>query len=178
MWRIRKIFPFPSSRTPSRSAAKTPSVVVGSHKGDRVVSTQGRIDDHRRNPRPLSLRDGPHQGFVVQGGQDDSIDSAVDEILNQRQLLVPVVLFLGTLPNDLDAELPRGFDRTGVYGLPKLVGRSFGDHGDSKFFPPFLRRGMAGNQKENQQGEDSYLSEAFHSFHYHTVGNRVNGFDR
>ena len=37
---------------------------------------------------------------------------------------------------------------------------------------------MAGNQKENQQGEDSYLSETFHSFHYHTVGNRVNGFDR
>ena len=68
----------------------------------------------------------------VQGRQHDPVDPGGDRVLDELDLLDPVVLLLGPEPDHFHIpQLLGRLERAGVDRLPELVGRPLGDHDHS-----------------------------------------------
>jgi len=111
-------------------------VIIGGDEADIVLTLKSRINDHDRDLFPGRVLNGAAERPVVEGGEDDAVDPAAYEVLHDRDLLGPVVLFLGAFPEDPDVQLPGRLDRPGMDGFPELVGHSLGDDGDLESFGP------------------------------------------
>ncbi len=145
--------PRPPVRRPiSLAASVPPQKVVGGDESGVLLALEGRVEDDRGDAGPAGLGHRPHQGPVVERGEDQGVDAGAGQGLDDLDLLVAVVLLERALPDDLDAELPGGGERSGMDGFPELVGRADGDDGDPQ--RPAARAVAAPGRPAGRGGED------------------------
>src|SRR5947209_6959758 len=77
----------------------------------------------------------PDSRAIVERCEHDAVDALTEEVLDDFDLLVPIVLFHRSFPDDVDALLVPRLHRTGMDRLPELVRGALGNDGEA-----FLRR--------------------------------------
>ena len=131
--------------------------VVGGHERHDFLRVQAGIDDDGRDAGALGLLDRPHEGALIERGDDDAGDVLADEPLDDLHLLLAVVLAQRALPRDRDrragcGELSFGLDGARVDGFPELVRGPLRNHRDRQGFATASRPTRTGGRRPCHSG--------------------------
>jgi len=109
--------------------------IVGGNQAQEILADfafEGGVkDDHWNSQVSGPSNRGPER-LVIEGGQEKTVHVLREELLNQLDLLGPVVFLEGTLPDEFHSLFIRGFSGPLFHRFPKGMGGPLGNHGDDR----------------------------------------------
>lgn len=111
-------------------------VIVSRNRAGRCSGIERRVDDDDGDAGAHRHFGRASQRTRIQRRQHHAAHAAGDEIFHHLHLLLAIIFAQRAFPNDVGIDpfglqFARSFNRTGVNGFPKLVGRAFGNDRDA-----------------------------------------------